>query len=125
MGVNIQFHHGRLYNYSVLGETEVKSRGGITVALEVPEPWVVESLVIGDFVTKQVGRARCSHDDNYNKKTGRELALSRTKTTTLTVVGLDNVGEDRFLVLQDPQGNTYEIEKKQNYTKAHFIGYNE
>lgn len=124
--MNIQWNHSRIRSYNgPFGAEEVKSRGGLTVALEVPEPWVLESLVIGDFITKKIGMARCSHDDNYNKKTGRELSLSRMKVMTLTVVGLHNNGTEMYVVLQDTDGHSYELEKKTNYTKVHFVGYNE
>ena len=61
----------------------------------------------------------------YNKKTGRELSLSRMKVMTLTVVGLHNNGTEMYVVLQDTDGHSYELEKKTNYTKVHFVGYNE
>ena len=123
--MNIQYVHNREYQEDHLDRYNLvlNSRGGETIAFEVPEPWVIEALTIGDFLTKLVGKAKCSDEDNYNKKIGRELASSRMKATVLTVVRLENYGELRSAVLQDSKGHKYYIEKAPNYTKVHFTLY--
>lgn len=123
--MNIQYVHNREYQEDHLDRYNLvlNSRGGETIAFEVPEPWVIEALTIGDFLTKLVGKAKCSDEDNYSKKIGRELASSRMKATVLTVVRLENYGELRSAVLQDSKGHKYYIEKAPNYTKVHFTLY--
>lgn len=115
----IQYNHQRLNNSTYTG---VDSRGGQTIAFEVPQAWFLKTLQPGDFFEKKVGKARCSNDDNYNKKIGRELASSRMKSTKLictsNIEGLD----DRMTILQDPQGNLYILRSKSEGV-AHFIDY--
>jgi hypothetical protein len=125
--MNIQYVHNREFEKDIY-EFDYRcpvllSRGGETIAFEVPEPWVIEALTIGDFLTKLVGKAKCSDEDNYSKKIGRELASSRMKATVLTVVRLENYGELRTAVLEDSKGHKYYIEKAPNYTKVHFTLY--
>lgn len=93
----------------------VDPRGGQTIAIESLKQWVVKTLVVGDFFTRQIGKARCSDEDNYNKKTGRELAKSRMRAVILTVVEID--GEN--LVLEDEQKNRY------TFKGSYFVGYND
>ena len=125
--MNIQYYHNRKYNDSKFlfddYYSQISSRGGETIAFEVPEPWVLEALTIGDFFTKFIGKAKCSDEDNYNKKTGRVLSTSRLKATVLTVVRLENYGELRTAVLQDAKGKKYFIEKAPNYSKVRFTHY--
>jgi hypothetical protein len=123
--MNIQYVHNREYQEDHLDRYNLvlNSRGGETIAFEVPEPWVIEALTIGDFLTKLVGKAKCSDEDNYSKKIGRELASSRMKATVLTVVRLENYGELRSAVLQDSKGHKYYLEKAPNFKKVHFTLY--
>lgn len=126
--MNIQYCHVRnmevyLPEGGYTFDGRVTPRGGETIALEVPEPWMLEVLVVGDFFTKQVGKARCSTDDNYNKKAGRDLATARMKPTVLTVISVSNHGELKTVVVEDPSGNKYLLDKQPNFTKVHFTTY--
>jgi hypothetical protein len=58
-----------------------------------------------------VGKARCSNSENYNKKTGRELATSRMKPTYLTVEYIIEGPKGFILSLSDKTGNQYILEK--------------
>jgi RNA 3'-terminal phosphate cyclase len=55
--------------------------GGMTVAVEVPTVEEFEKLnpSLEHPVYPKIGIAHCSKTDNYCKKTGRELAISRLK----------------------------------------------
>ena len=128
--MNIQFNHKRkeeayLPEGSYTFDGRLASRGGQTIALEVPPPWFIETLQSLDFFTKSVGKARCSDEENYNKKTGRELAKSRMKPTVLTVLSNQDFGGVRILVLEDMNKNKYILEKRVGNKQVHFIGYNE
>lgn len=110
----IQYYHNRVYHFTEyfaevggLSVDRAKAKGGKTIALEVFEPWLFDQLVVGDFLEKRVGIARCSYDDNYNKKIGRELAASRLKLRKLTVMQKMN----DLLVLLDEYGNYYVLRK--------------
>ncbi len=123
--MKIQYHHSRIPSGFMMVssvDTELRSmnlisllnpRGGQTIAIESLKPWIVKTLTVGDFFTKQLGKARCSDEDNYNKATGRELAKSRMKAVILTVVEID--GE--ILVLQDEKKNRY------TFKGSYFVGY--
>lgn len=118
----IQFCHNRKYD-TFLGhdgytlDGVISPRGGTTVAMEVPELWFVNTLKVGDFFEKRVGTARCSDDDNYSKKIGRDLAVSRMKQTRLTVV---TVVSD-IVILEDKSGALFGLRKGKN--AVHFVEY--
>jgi hypothetical protein len=111
--MGIQYNHVRKTQdkYSNLSLDEVAPRGGETIALEVPQNWLIEQLHKGDTITKLVGKARCSNSENYNKKTGRELATSRMKPTYLTVEYIIEGPKGFILSLSDKTGNQYILEK--------------
>lgn len=114
--MKIQFCHSRKEILSVpYFQSSTLPRGGETIAMEFLESWFVKELKVGNFFTKLVGKARCSDEDNYNKKIGRELAVSRMKKTVLTVTGI----ESEVIVLQDTDKNIYVLKG------THFVGYNE
>ncbi len=126
--MNIQFNHKRnliiTRFYTVEDIVEINPRGGTTLALEVIEPWFFDSLAVNDFFDKKVGSARCSKDDNYCKKVGRELSTQRMKLTRLVVQSLVANETEKIIVLVDSNNNTYTL-KKINGQKVHFVGYNE
>jgi hypothetical protein len=101
----------------------LSARGGVTVAMQEIQPWLIETLKPGDFFTKSVGVARCSDKENYNKKTGREIAQSRMKLTVLTVVSIKDYSNVKTLILKDSNGNLFDLQKKHNCERVHFIGY--
>jgi hypothetical protein len=82
----VQFAHVRRGVVTNNFELRPASRGGYTVALEIPQSWLLKDLKVGESFDKKVGIAICSSEDNYNKKLGRELASSRLKPTRLTCV---------------------------------------
>ncbi len=124
----IQYNHKR--NLEVfLGhdgytlDGRVSPTGGETIALEIPEVWFLEALKPGEFFDRRVGKARCSDDDNYIKKAGRELAESRMKPRRLTCIGNQQFKTERLVVLQDAQENLYTLRVRENCKNAHFIDY--
>lgn len=126
--MNIQYCHVRkfkpefnLMNFTY--ESKLEARGGETIAMQEVQVWFAQQLKPGDFFTKSVGKARCSDDENYNKKTGRDIATSRMKAVTLTVISNEDFGGVRRLVLTDTSGNAYLLEKRINHNKVHFVGY--
>jgi hypothetical protein len=116
----IQYNHKRKNTNEF---SPVDPKGGETIALEVPATWFLETLQPGDFFEKKVGKARCSDDDNYNKKTGRELATSRMKTVRLTCGHNKLYGEDRIVILIDPTGHQYVLKTSGKHYAPHFIDY--
>jgi len=119
----IQFCHNRKYietKVDFRGDcfSTINPHGGVTIAMESIEPWFFKTLEVGTSFEKKVGKARCSLDDNYNKKTGRELALSRMKMTTLTVI---RAGE--FTLLEDKNGGLYSLILNTKGTRVYFTEY--
>jgi hypothetical protein len=88
----VQFAHVRRSVVTDNFELRPASRGGYTVALEIPQSWLLAEIKVGESFDKKVGIAICSSDDNYSKKLGRELSSSRLKATRLTCV---EVQEDK------------------------------
>lgn len=125
--MDIQYVHNRKYVNDLAKRFKdctvggIASRGGETVAMQALEPWFIETLVPGDFFTKQVGFARCSDEENYNKKTGRELAKSRMKNMVFTVVSNNQYSSTRILVLQDEKGRLYGIQKNSGAQRAWLV----
>jgi len=119
-----QFYHDRLYRFTpCYSDMEICPSGGQTIAMEEIAPWLLDTLKSLDFLTRRIGVARCSHEDNYNKKTGRELAESRMKPIVLTVLSNEDYGSNRILVLKDDKGKVYTLEKRFNANSVHFISY--
>lgn len=126
--MNIQFNHARKYDIvfeqdGTMNMDRISSRGGKTIALEVIEAWYFDTLQPGTFFEKMVGSARCSDDDNYNRKTGRELSKSRMKNKRLTCIAREAVGDTTVIVLQDQDENRYVLRKESRYNKVHFVEY--
>ena len=81
-------------------------RGGLTVAIEAPHTEVIKQIQVGESFDQKVGIAKCSTEDNYNKKIGRELAVSRMKSTNLKCVEVqDEPNGDRLVALSDGNNN--------------------
>lgn len=65
-GLHVRYEHKRMVD-NVNFKKVIQPRGGVTIAFvedEHNEP-------------KAVGAARCSNQDQYNKKVGRKIALER------------------------------------------------
>ena len=92
-------------------ETDVSPRGGSTVAMESIPSWLLDTIEQGSSIVRKVGIARCSKDDNYNKKKGREIAESRLKQVTLTVVNIVKIGPAVTVFFEDENDNLFEVKK--------------
>lgn len=101
----------------------IDGRGGATIAMEELQAWFFEDLKLFDFFDKKIGKARCSEEDNFSKKAGRDLALSRMKIKTLTVVDVDNQEKSKTVTLRDKEGSLYLLLKYKNAKSVFFIGY--
>lgn len=99
----------------------VNPRGGSTVAMESIQSWLLDQLQQGDTIVRKVGIARCSDEDNYCKKTGRAIAESRLKQTTLTVVNIVRLGELVIVFFEDEAGNLFEVKKSGDPSCARLI----
>ena len=126
--MNIQYCHSRKYVpefdlETLKCEMILSATGGETIAMQEIQAWFAEQLQPGDFFTKSIGTARCSDDENYNKKTGRDIAKSRMKATTLTVISNKDFGHIRNLLLKDDKGNIYHLLKRATHANLHFVGY--
>lgn len=95
------------------GRWWIDPRGGSTVAMEAIQSWLLENLQMGDTIVRKIGIAKCSDEDNYCKKTGREIAKSRLKQTTLTVVNIVRLGTIQTVTVffEDEKGNLFEVVK--------------
>lgn len=112
--MKIVYCHNRIYDFydDELGTfAKLNSRGGSTVAMEAIPSWLLDTLAQGDSIVRKVGIARCSDEDNYCRKTGRELAQSRMKTTSLTVINLVKTDDATIVFFEDEAGNLFEIKK--------------
>lgn len=125
--MNTQFHHKRNYKAVMtddfLVKVEVEAKGGVTVALESIPSWFLDQLKVGDTFEKRVGKAHCSKDDNYSRKSGRELSESRMKLIKFTVESSSLFGMTRIVTLIDNDSNRYTLCSKQGSKNAHFIEY--
>lgn len=125
--MTIQFQHKRNYEPVItddmLLKIEVHPRGGETIAMESIQTWFLESLKVGDTFEKRVGKAKCSLDDNYSKKAGRELSQSRMKLTKFTVISHNVFGGNLIVRLEDSNKKTYTLCSKVGSKIAHFIEY--
>lgn len=108
----VQFSHRRNNTVSKDFTLEINPRGGVTSALEIPQSWLLAGLELGESFDKKTGIAICSTEDNYNKKTGRELASSRMKATKLTCIEIheDDDGSHK-IALADGKGNVFLLKR--------------
>ena len=113
----IQFKHERKYNK--IGE--LTSKGGETIAFDSIQPWFFDTLEEGIFFERLVGKARCSNEENFSRKIGRDLARSRMKNTKLTVLKVERTGGTHFAVLSDSKGGLYGLERKKD--RVYFVEY--
>lgn len=109
--MKLAYCHNRVMDEDIDSPVVISPRGGSTVAMESIQSWLLDQLQQGDTIVRKVGIARCSEDDNYCKKTGREIAESRLKQTTLTVVNIVRLGELVVVFFEDENGNLFEVKK--------------
>ena len=108
---NVIFLHKRVgeFHKNIDGSwsSSVHGRGGETVAMDAIPVWFSRDLKEGDFFEKRVGKSRCSMDDIFCKKTGRQFAESRLKLKKLTVTSVENSESEIKIYLRDSQKDTY------------------
>lgn len=104
-------------------EANIHGRGGETIAMEALPTWFLDQLEQGDFFEKKIGKSKCSSDDNFCKKIGREFSEKRMKLKRLTVESVNKVGGDRFLYLKDSDGYVYLVARRPNSKLGFFIDY--
>lgn len=121
--MSIQFFHKRIRAAIGSIRLEVYARGGETIAMDTPPSWFINSLNVGDFFEKKVGKARCSSDDNYCRSVGRELCEKRMKLTKLTVDRIVALGDIIQTELIDSEGFIYVIRTCTNSTSSRFVNY--
>lgn len=113
--MKLVYCHNRMYEENqdkTFGHyLEVSPRGGSTVSMESIQSWLLDTIQQGDSIVRKVGIARCSEDDNYCKKTGREIAQSRLKQTMLTVVNIVKIGPSVTVFFEDENDNLFEVKK--------------
>lgn len=76
----IQYNHERHYD-----KNGMKARGGKTTVMEKITFEEFQKADVDDVFVLHVGVAICSDEDNYCKKTGRDLAKSRMTPMHLLV----------------------------------------
>lgn len=99
----------------------IEPRGGFTIALQEIEPWFFSALKAGDFFEKKIGIAKCHPEENFCKKTGRELAEKNAKLRKLTVTKIvDTIGKREITFEIDGIGGlvVYKPEKAQKVRLA-------
>lgn len=72
--MSLQFKHLR----------DFSNNGGATFAVNL-EDISLEKVDVNDVVQIKLGISKCSSKDNFSRKTGRDLAISRLKTSSLRV----------------------------------------
>jgi len=106
--MKITYHHER-----------IGPKGGTTVAMEEIPVDMFRELETGTVLEAQVGLAKCSLKDNYNKKIGRAIAKSRLTNVEFIVIatsiwesehGVQNKEvilkhENNYFLLQHTSGN--------------------
>lgn len=112
--MKIIYCHNRNYDVdedTYLYRLKVDPRGGSTVAMEAIQSWYLDTAQVGDFIERRVGIARCSLEDNYCKKTGRDLAKSRMKLKRLTLIKIAEGLDRKTYIYQDSDGHLFEFRK--------------
>lgn len=136
--MKIQFHHKRikkvfmvdLGNGSMMGGKQLQSKGGTTIALQVPTIEQFDAFEIfpkdhwGFYssIELDVGIAKCSSEDNYNKKLGRNIAKGRMQT----IVFFARKHTENEVILSDAQGKFPELVLRRSPKggRVHFVGVN-
>lgn len=95
-------------------------KGGTTYAVEkLP----ATAYNIDDIVTVNIGKATCHEDENFCKKTGRDLAILRMKKVELKVTRYV-VTKDRVDVsLQNDEGTIevdFSLREDKNYSRLEY-----
>lgn len=121
--MSIVYRHERNISLNKFGEYCIDALGGTTIAIESLKPWILDNLEIGNFFEKKIGVAKCSKEDRYNKKSGRDIASSRMKLVKLTVNHILKTAESTTVVLVDDDGTSYHFIKYKTADEPFFVGY--
>jgi hypothetical protein len=120
--MSFQFFHDRLKN-RVSGE-KVSPKGGTTFAVEEISLDAFNHLskALRITVKLRVGIAKCSEEDNYNKRIGRLISEARSKLSTgLRTFLVDEISEygdgSRALYLAEEDGNLILVFKNSKDSK--------
>ena len=107
--------------YQYATDIRCAAKGGITVAMEAIQSWLLDTLEMGNTIERKIGIARCSDEDNYCKKTGRQIAQSRLKSKTLKVVNKVKIADFIIMFFEDSDGNLFEFKKSKDPYCAQLI----
>jgi hypothetical protein len=123
--MSILFHHKRNVGINKFFAPCIEALGGTTVAIEQPKSWILPTLKVGEFFDKKVGIAKCSDEDRYNKKLGREIAVSRMKPVRLTVKRI--VSTDAYTQIEfiSDVGSHFIFRKYSSANEVFFVDYEE
>lgn len=127
--MKIQYYHNRPRGIRVeFGELIIDdfptARGGTTIAMEEIPVDMFNEMTPDHTLECFVGKAKCSNKDNYNKKTGRNIAVGRMKEIALSVLAVStNENGTREVVLQDGTGSQYTLIHKEGTNTVRFIDY--
>lgn len=107
---NVDFYHDRDYDYLQFKkimkrdkwENPYKVKGGQTFAVEkLPAvSFVAPGKFIGIKLNINFGVARCHKEDNFVKKTGRDLAVANMQYTEFTVVKVVLLPNKQYYTLE-------------------------
>lgn len=117
------FYHKRTLCFNKFNALEVYALGGETVAMEELQPWLVETIEIGDSIEKKIGKSKCSEKDRYAKKIGRELASERAKLKKLTVKNIIRLNNKLVVEFTDSENHLYVLVKYQHCNAVFFTHY--
>jgi hypothetical protein len=126
--MNVQFHHKRnkkltSFEFDTFKgvSVELLSKGGTTIALQVP---TIEEFndfkPTGSKLDLNMGLAKCSDLDNYNKKIGRSIALGR-----IYPVLCDIIKNNEDEVILNPIDNKFPsmiLKRSPEGNRVHFVG---
>lgn len=80
------------FSYSRSFKSKHSGKGGTIYAVQIIGnlEWDNDQneIKVGRYIGFNIGIARCSDKDNFNKKIGKDLARSRLKLTTFKVVSI-------------------------------------
>lgn len=134
--MKVQFHHKRNYDYVKYSINDdytgvvkvVKAQGGTTLALQIPTVEEFEAFAIKpldhwgfyDSIELEFGMSKCSSEDNYNKKIGREITKGRMKP----IVFWAKKHSPGIVILVATQGNFPELvlRKSPQGGRVYFVG---
>ena len=95
---------------------EFGPKGGRTHAIELPKTKDLTNLSLGDKIDIRIGIAKCHPDDLYNKKIGRELALSKINNLEAIV---KTIQKDYVVLLILDEWYVFNIKEDKEFPRVH------